>query len=331
MIPDTFFSASPHWGWLITLYFFFGGIAGGALFLSGLLHFSGRSEDRPQVRRGHYIAFAGALSSGLLLTLDLTRPLRFWHMLFQPDGSPMFKPWSPMSVGAWGLLVFSGVAMLSATASAAEEGRIRWRAPARLASGVGGATLAVAGVVSGLFLAGYTGVLLAVTNRPIWSDSTWLGALFLLSGISTAVAALVLVGRGSRSPHGAAGGVQPITDPDPRAVPAHGGVSPGDWLMQFDRRIKLLELLVLVVFIVSLGAVARTFVSAWGVLLVVGVVGLGIVLPLTMEHRNPRVARAGIRAPLLVLLGGLLLRAVVIFASEQVSVTASGLIGSGGL
>ena len=46
------------------------------------------------------------------------------------------------------------------------------------------------GSIFGLFLAGYTGVLLAVTNRPIWADSTLLGLLFLVSGASTGAAAL---------------------------------------------------------------------------------------------------------------------------------------------
>ena len=29
---STYFTVSPEWGWLITLYFFFGGLAGGAYF-----------------------------------------------------------------------------------------------------------------------------------------------------------------------------------------------------------------------------------------------------------------------------------------------------------
>jgi formate-dependent nitrite reductase membrane component NrfD len=30
---STYFSAPPDWGWLIALYFFFGGLAGGSYFL----------------------------------------------------------------------------------------------------------------------------------------------------------------------------------------------------------------------------------------------------------------------------------------------------------
>src|SRR2546430_17724044 len=51
----------------------------------------------------------------------------------------------------------------------------------------------------GLFIAGYTGILLSVTNRPIWADSPWLGALFVASGVSTGAATLILLspGRGA--------------------------------------------------------------------------------------------------------------------------------------
>ena len=87
--------------------FFFGGLAGGCYFLAALIDLFGRPEDRPLARLGYYIAFPCVLLSGLLLTLDLTRPLRFWHMLIESNTfQPMFKYWSPMSVGSWALLIF---------------------------------------------------------------------------------------------------------------------------------------------------------------------------------------------------------------------------------
>jgi hypothetical protein len=76
--------------------------------------------------------FPLAVVCGVLLILDLGRPERFWHMLIQSEtGRPMFKYWSPMSVGAWALLVFSGLALLSFVGVLAEDGRAglgRWRA-----------------------------------------------------------------------------------------------------------------------------------------------------------------------------------------------------------
>ena len=46
------------------------------------------------------------------------------------------------------------------------------------------------GALLGLFVAGYTGVLLAVSNQPVWSDTWALGGLFLASGL-TGSAALI--------------------------------------------------------------------------------------------------------------------------------------------
>jgi protein NrfD len=160
----------------------------------------------------------------------------------------------------------------------------------------------VLGSIFGLFIAGYTGVLLAVTNRPIWADSTLLGLLFLVSGASTGAAALILLAIWRRA----------------------GQPASVDWLSWFDRNVLILELLVLVVFLVSLGPVARVFLSWWGALLL-GVVGGGIVIPLLLQ-RGHRVhaPRHLVRSASLVLLGGLLLRVVVLFSSSQIHVLGSG-------
>src|SRR5204862_7794580 len=106
-MPDTFVTASPHWTWFIIPYFFVGGLAGGAYFLAALLGGFGRPEDRPVIRTGYSLAFCGALVSGALLTLDLGRALRLWHVLFQSNNlpHPQFKGFSPISSRSWALLL----------------------------------------------------------------------------------------------------------------------------------------------------------------------------------------------------------------------------------
>jgi formate-dependent nitrite reductase membrane component NrfD len=310
-MSDTFFTASPHWTWLVILYFFIGGIAGTAFLLSSLLYRFGRPSDRPLVRLGHYLAFAGVLISGFLLTIDLPRPLRFWHMLIQNHtGRPMFKGWVPMSIGSWGLTLFGLFAFLATLASLSEErpgNKLLQSAPIRALRSKGPSTaIALLGSIFGLVLAGYTGVLLAVTNRPLWADSTLLGPLFLVSAASTGAAALTLLALWRRAGH-------------PASL---------EWLSWFDRRVLVLELLVLIGFLVSLGSLARVFLSGWGMVLLLGVLGIGILLPLFLgrsgDHRAPREL---IRSASLVLLGGLLLRIVMLLSSNQIHVVGSGVTG----
>src|SRR6266404_2734174 len=128
-MSDTFFSGAPHWTWFIIPYFFVGGLAGGACFLAAALDWFGRPEDRPVVRTGYDIAAVGAILSGLLLTIDLGRPLRFWHMLFQSENFPalMFKGWSPISFGAWAILLFGLLSVLSPSGRGPKRGGSRCR------------------------------------------------------------------------------------------------------------------------------------------------------------------------------------------------------------
>ncbi|HYF39306.1 MAG TPA: NrfD/PsrC family molybdoenzyme membrane anchor subunit [Gemmatimonadales bacterium] len=317
-MSDTFFTAAPEWTWWIIFYFFVGGIAGTAFFLAALMQVADRSPGagrqspaRPLIRLGYYIAFIGALISGFLLTVDLNRPLRFWHMLVESNtGQPMFKSWVPMSVGSWALLLFGLFSFLAALAAFSEERRaprFLQSAPIRWLGGRGPSTIvAVLGSIFGLFIAGYTGVLLAVTNRPIWADSTLVGLLFLVSGASSGAAALILLGIRRKV-----------------ANPATLG-----WLSWFDKRVLVLELVVLIAFLISLGSVARVFLSIWGVLLLVGVVGVGILWPLLMERKQrAHETRQLVRSASLVLLGGFLLRVVVLLSSEQIHVLGSGVTG----
>jgi len=310
-MSDTFFTSSPHWTWLIILYVFIGGIAGSAFFLASLLHLFGRPADRPLVRLGYYLAFVGVAISGFVLSVDLTRPERFWHMLIQSNtGRPMFKSWEPMSVGVWGLLLFGLFAFLAAVAALSEERpdvRLLQSAPVRALRRPGpSAAIAVLGSIFGLFIAGYTGVLLAVTNRPIWADSTLLGLLFLASGASTGAAALLLLAIWRRAGH-----------PDSL-----------EWLAGFDKRVLVLELLVLILFLASLGSVARVFLGWWGLVLLLGVIGIGILAPLALERGTGLHAPSRlVRSASLVLLGGFLLRVVVLLSSNEIHVLGTRVTG----
>src|SRR5919106_4766667 len=132
-MPSTLFTEPPHWRWLIVLYFFIGGLAGGCYFLAALIDFFGEWHERWLARLGYYVALPAVIVSGILLIFDLNRPERFWHMLIQSEtGWPMLKTYSPMSLGSWALLLFGGFAALSFLAALHETGRLRWPWLARL-------------------------------------------------------------------------------------------------------------------------------------------------------------------------------------------------------
>ena len=303
---STWFTTAPHWQWYIVFYFFIGGLAGGCYFLAAVIDLFGRRADRPLARLGYYVAFPAVVLSGLLLTVDLTRPLRFWHMLVERNTfEPMFKYWSPMSIGSWALMLFGVLTFVSFLAALADDERVRspvlrrlqwpaWRAlraPAPL-----GVVVAVLGGIAGFYIAGYTGILLAVTNRPIWSDTPLLGMLFIASAASTSAALLIVLAPRSGSP-------------PPGLADLH----------RFDDWMIVLELLVLAAVLVSLGPVRQAWLNAWGALLVIGVVILGLIVPLAVSFRARRTGTVhGTMPAVLVLIGGLLLRIVIVLSSESV-------------
>ena len=299
--PSTLFTSPPEWRWLIIAYFFLGGIAGGSYFIAVLIDLFGDPRDRPLARLGYLVAFPLVVVCGLLLIVDLRRPERFWHMLLQSETwRPMLKPWSPMSLGSWALLVFGGFALLTFLAALADDGRGRWPWLVRLRPpGILGTVLTIIGGTLGFFVAGYTGVLLTVTNRPIWADTNLLGVLFVVSAASTAAAFLALLGR-RRAPLSVTG--------------LHA-------LERFDSVMLVLELIALIALVVSLGGMARVWLGLWGLLLLLGVVGLGILVPLALYRRSLRaggLTGASAVAAVLVLAGGFLLRVVIILSSERI-------------
>src|SRR6266705_1590566 len=112
----------------------------------------------------------------------------------------IFKVKSPMSMGTWGLVSFSFFSGITAVIEVARDGMLgRWWG-ARLLAALPQRLLALHGTVLGVFLGGYTGVLLTATSVPLWSRSKVLGAVFISSAISTSSALISLVLRLTRTP-----------------------------------------------------------------------------------------------------------------------------------
>jgi formate-dependent nitrite reductase membrane component NrfD len=305
---STWFTAAPHWRWWIIMYFFFGGLAAGCYFLAVLIDLFGQPADRPLARLGYYIAFPLVVLCGLLLVVDLGQPLRFWHMLIQRNTfGPMFKLWSPMSTGSWALLIFGLFSFGGFLTALADDDRLTSPTLRRLQPrlrpltalkppSMAGRLFAAIGGIFGFFIAGYTGVLLSVTNRPIWSDTNLLGLLFVVSAASTSAALLMLLGNKRRW-----------------TMPALAA------LHRMDVWMIVLELVVLIAVVISLGPVLTAWLNAWGALLIVGVVIIGLLVPLAMSWRPGTLRWSSITlSAVLVLIGGFILRVVVVLSSESV-------------
>jgi len=294
-------AASPHWEWWLVFYFYLGGIAAGSYFMAALIELVGSEEDRELAKVSYYIAFPLVMICTVLLVLDLGRPERFWHMLIQSETfRPMFKYWSPMSIGSWALFIFGGISFLSFVGVLAEDGRFglgRFSNLARMLHrgpiGIGFELLA-AGV--GFFIAAYTGALLTATNQPFWSDSPLLAALFLASAASTGIAAMILLRRRSTSHES----LERLENADSWAIG--------------------LEIVMIAAFLISLGALAWPLIgSPYGLMLLIGTGLIGLLVPLVLRF-VPRLLgnRTMLVSAALVLIGGFILRYSVLMVGQHV-------------
>jgi formate-dependent nitrite reductase membrane component NrfD len=279
------FVRAPQWTWYILFYFFLAGLSGGSYVIATLLRLRGGPADEAAARVGYYVALPTLLVCPVLLTLDLGQPLRFWHMLVGTtpgDVRPIVKYWSPMSLGAWALVVFSAFVAVSFLDAFIRDRRGVPRA------GILAKLWSVLGAVVGLFIAGYTGVLLAVSNQPVWSDTWTLGALFLASGLAGSAALLGWLVRFRPAARDRAGA-----------------------FARSERFFIVLELALVVALVVTLipaGTLGRAFGFPW-ILLWLAAAFAGL-LP-WLRRTAP-----GLLFTILVLAGVLALRAAVIFSAQ---------------
>lgn len=279
---------APHWRWLVIFYFFFGGLAGASFTIGTIADLF--SKDRAVARMARYLSFAALVPCPPLLILDLGRPERALNML------RIVKLKSPMSLGSWALNFVGIFASLAAALQFLVDvrGREVWPRFRRL--------VGILGLPFSIFLSGYTGVLLAATNIPLWwRASPLLAPTFTSSAYSASFASLsILLGLGGTERKDTA---RRVARAEVACVTA--------------------ELGFLTVMVVRLGPIGRPLTR--------GKLGLvfwpityfgGVVLPLLLHLRGPmqgKPASVGRRrtTAALTLLGGFSLRALMIFAGRK--------------
>lgn len=286
------------WGWEIPVYLFLGGFVAGMMIISGFFLWRGRHQHEECtcfVLPGLSLLL---LSLGMgALFLDLEHKPYFWRLY------TTFEVASPMSWGAWILVLVYPALLANLWLRVPEPLGQRfpaWRASSeRLrANGPLVNTVGIANMVLGGMLGLYTGILLSSLGaRPLWS-SPILGLLFIVSGLSGAAAFVHLIAR----------------DREEQVL-----------LAKADNGFLTVELFVLALFVLFMLSASEVHMHAAQLLLTgsyaavfwVFVVLAGIVIPLfyqslAVNHKVPHCPMM----PILVILGGIVLRFVVVEAGQ---------------
>lgn len=166
---------TPIWSGIIACYLFLGGLGGGAFATSAFLAW--RHPEAVTMRKlGHWIAPIVVIVGLVLLMFDakagLHNPLRF-ALLLTNFGSVM----------TWGVVILAAFVIVALVALIMDLKKRRvpmW--------------LEIVGAVLGICVAIYTGCLLGVCKTfPLWNNAL-LPILFLVSAVSTGMAAVLLAG-----------------------------------------------------------------------------------------------------------------------------------------
>lgn len=312
------------WSAPIWIYLWMAGMAGGAYFAAFLAERFTGVTDRKLLRLAVYVGVPLAIIGVLLLVVDLGQPIRFWHLFTQ------FKVTSPMSMGTWILLAWVGIAIIMA---------ILWWAQNFLTEEVARSLrrtterLSWVDLVLAVLLIAYTGVLLAVSNQPLWASTALLPSLFVASAVSTGVAILVLAGIAVNSV--SRGSLVELR------IALNQLFGSRDWtisnrtvarLAEADVIVILVELAVLIGYAIWLaissmaGAGEALGILTTGVLAApfwAGVVLLALLIPLGLDIANwgkeietKKVRLALMTSTTCVILGGLILRAVIVIGTQ---------------
>lgn len=286
------------WGWEIPVYLFLGGLVAGMMIISGYFLLSRRDEKNKNTVFINPIIGVGLLSLGMFaLFLDLEHKLFTWRLY------TTFQITSPMSWGAWILLLVYPAMILNIISTMPEELKNKFPILKRINEFICAKkqmkkSIGIGNMILGGMLGMYTGVLLSTLGaRPLWNTSIlWL--LFLVSGLSGASALVHLYAENKKE---------------------------RELLAKADNGFLVFELFVFALMFIGLWTTSAIHKEAVGLLISgayapvfwVFVIFMGIVIPLILQslavnHKikhNPLV-------PIMVIVGGLILRFVIVQAGQ---------------
>lgn len=169
------------WHWPIAIYLLLAGLSAGAALSSIGIKWYGKEHSEGfcgLIKVGAIISPVAISIGSLLLVFDLTKPLSFWKLIIYHNYT------SVMSVGALALFAYTPLAFLYAM------NVLRCKGTCPIIASWTERLLFVLSVVVGI----YTGFLLSAMYAYPLLNSPILPALFLVSGISSGLAATILFG-----------------------------------------------------------------------------------------------------------------------------------------
>ena len=291
------------WTWEVAMYLFLGGLTAGVMIFAALMTVLRKDDEAPFATTQLAVIAPVVLSLGMTtLFLDLE------HKLFVFRFYTSFQVLSPMSWGAWILLVIYPVSILQILSTL----RAGYPQVAPFADGfvIGRRIMdwceahrrqiALTAIPFAAALGIYTGILLsAFSARPFWNSGV-LGPLFLVSGLSTAAALVALAARQHSE----------------RLL-----------FTRIDLILIFVELALVALFIINLSTGSALHLEAlksvtggpFTLVFWVLFVGIGLVIPLLLELLEIRGLdrRIAVIAPVLVLLGGYVLRQVMLDIGQE--------------
>ncbi len=286
------------WHWQIPLYLYLGGLAAGILFFAAYYVIIGKEKQMQTTVKWATIIAPIALVLGLgALFWDLKHKLYFWQLY------TTVRFTSPMSWGAWTLMAITPMSFIW-VASYMREMFPKWDWKFQILKNFEAWVIknrvpfAWVMMALSIILGVYTGILLSAFNaRPLWNTSI-LGPLFLTSGFSTGLAAIMWMSK-------------------------------DEYERKALSRIDLIFILVELFLIIHLfmGFLAGSEVKAEAAALFLGgeftvtfwvfVVILGLVFPVVLESLELRGYHVPAwLPPFLILFGGLVLRFVMVEAGQ---------------
>ena len=303
------------WHWQIPLYLFLGGLAAGIMFFAALYTIQGKEKQyQTAVKWSMFLVPIFIVLGLLMLLLDLKHKLYFWQLY------TVIRLQSPMSWGAWTLMIVTPIALLWCLMYIRDLLDL-WKGKFKLTNGLiefaykkldrykwidtfiaflykYRKVMAWLMIFYAVILGIYTGILMSAFNaRPLWNTSI-LGPLFMVSGFSTAAALIMWMSK------------------DYNEKKAFG-------------RIDLILIATEVFFIIHMfmGFLASTEVQIEAARLFLGgeftavfwvfVVGIGLVIPALLESLKLYGFKIPVFLPaFMILLGGLMFRFIMVEAGQ---------------